>query len=948
MAALSAAVKVVVDRSSTPDAQRMAEVQISTYLVPSQAMLKRCLNPLHTFWRAILPRADGHSAALFLQACPMPWQLEWLSAAADTLRACTQYACFTAQQDSRERERQGQTGAMAAANFSTESATQLAAHAGMGMSVLLTLLAPPTGSGVSGGPAQEQPAAFRQLLSALAGSGLLPAVAAAALRTPGPDPDRARNGDQDSQISALYVANCAGYLQAALHIARQLMTTPGAGAAPLAGVFAQPDVAAFQEALVERLCVHGGVELEPGEGGGQGQGRWWLPQLEAKVGHVIGSPNNPREWNITGTAEVYAEVHRTTMILLFFQLYPSACYMLTADDSFAEFSAPPARLLRLESKAWEAVCRLYRGQGLAGSYGPKPAWDCMPCPDPFMNYTPRAESAAWALALCVEAVEAELDGRHWGNFNPFRIVSKDVSQAQRLHGVAGALHALLRMVNYGLPSPEKLGAASREELQAQLCRAGLATSLNHALRQAFTAADRAATSGSPELQRLATDLSAVPICVAQVHTLRALPLPNRIDDGGALVTFAKRAAMMTQRLQELEAAGSAEARRQERDLLAALLHNLLPAASCFVSTALAAGEAASEQGSGGALQADPEVAALLGRSVCLLVTQVLARSVLRRVGAATSKRLLEEACAALDYLRWACTATVLALSTPRLLACQPPRLLAATCKLLCADLTPSEVTGSTPEAAGKAAELPSLAAVQVLYCLLDLSAHPQLGDRVRTWLAPPEGSGGGGATADGACADQGAAAERGCLEPLVRSGVLSRLSESEADTGGAALLSLLRAAVAENGEAPGGFQAHARSIREEIQAGTISVVRVGGAEHLVLPGSDLEDMIARELSEQEGTAALPDVTALVAAPLPPPLAVPLAEAALRELRVCAYPGCLSYGGRSEAGLSLKQCARCKCVRYCGAACQAAHWKAGHKEECQAAAAAAAAPGAPPA
>ena len=32
---------------------------------------------------------------------------------------------------------------------------------------------------------------------------------------------------------------------------------------------------------------------------------------------------------------------------------------------------------------------------------------------------------------------------------------------------------------------------------------------------------------------------------------------------------------------------------------------------------------------------------------------------------------------------------------------------------------------------------------------------------------------------------------------------------------------------------------------------------------------------------------------------------------------------------------LLKCSRCKRVRYCGRECQRAHWRAGHKAECQA-------------
>jgi hypothetical protein len=45
---------------------------------------------------------------------------------------------------------------------------------------------------------------------------------------------------------------------------------------------------------------------------------------------------------------------------------------------------------------------------------------------------------------------------------------------------------------------------------------------------------------------------------------------------------------------------------------------------------------------------------------------------------------------------------------------------------------------------------------------------------------------------------------------------------------------------------------------------------------------------------------------------------------------CAQCGAAAGGG---SAVRLSACARCKKVRYCGRACQAAHWKAGHKKTC---------------
>jgi hypothetical protein len=50
---------------------------------------------------------------------------------------------------------------------------------------------------------------------------------------------------------------------------------------------------------------------------------------------------------------------------------------------------------------------------------------------------------------------------------------------------------------------------------------------------------------------------------------------------------------------------------------------------------------------------------------------------------------------------------------------------------------------------------------------------------------------------------------------------------------------------------------------------------------------------------------------------------------------CSYPGCCNLEGRSEAELRVLRCAGCKGVSYCCREHQAAHWKAGHKEECTA-------------
>ena len=50
--------------------------------------------------------------------------------------------------------------------------------------------------------------------------------------------------------------------------------------------------------------------------------------------------------------------------------------------------------------------------------------------------------------------------------------------------------------------------------------------------------------------------------------------------------------------------------------------------------------------------------------------------------------------------------------------------------------------------------------------------------------------------------------------------------------------------------------------------------------------------------------------------------------ASRAVRCCAACHALE-----SDSVVLSVCARCKGVRYCGAACQRSHWKAGHKHTC---------------
>ena len=53
-------------------------------------------------------------------------------------------------------------------------------------------------------------------------------------------------------------------------------------------------------------------------------------------------------------------------------------------------------------------------------------------------------------------------------------------------------------------------------------------------------------------------------------------------------------------------------------------------------------------------------------------------------------------------------------------------------------------------------------------------------------------------------------------------------------------------------------------------------------------------------------------------------------------QMCACPECPHKGALAAAGgrLDMKKCAKCKQVFYCSRECQVAHWKSGHRRECE--------------
>ncbi len=67
-----------------------------------------------------------------------------------------------------------------------------------------------------------------------------------------------------------------------------------------------------------------------------------------------------------------------------------------------------------------------------------------------------------------------------------------------------------------------------------------------------------------------------------------------------------------------------------------------------------------------------------------------------------------------------------------------------------------------------------------------------------------------------------------------------------------------------------------------------------------------------------------DPAVLGVVPPPPPRLCRLALP-----RMCANPFCGEFSGRSEEGLRLKKCGRCKAVQYCSMECQQHDWAHQH-------------------
>ncbi len=280
----------------------------------------------------------------------------------------------------------------------------------------------------------------------------------------------------------------------------------------------------------------------------------------------------------------------------------------------------------------------------------------------------------------------------------------------------------------------------------------------------------------------------------------------------------------------------------------------------------------------------------------------------------------------------------LLLPPPQLLACQPQRLLAAVCAL--------------------AAALPPQLPIHYkdmcrsIACLVPLLAsHKTLTGRVRGWLKPPPPSvaaaandtssqqGVRSSSPAGTCAD--------CLVAPLQCALQHAMSVAPGHASHA--MALLRIAAGEfapredrqgcdgggggaREEADGGFHRTAAAIADIMQKRSDDPAIAG----VVLPdGTPAMTLLATYLIGHDQLPPPSPPPSAPSWPLPPPLALPPGwSGALPRLRVCGNPVCCNFAKEREGALPFKQCGGCRAVRYCGADCQRAHWRPGHRAECK--------------
>ncbi len=564
---------------------------------------------------------------------------------------------------------------------------------------------------------------------------------------------------------------------------------------------------------------------------------------------------------------------------------------------------------------------------------------------------------------------------------------------------------LVRSVPSGCPvacTPagfKTLPPAAQADVRRRLFRCGLAASLDHTLRLAYSGGGDAnaptAVHVEPLLANLLARVDIAPLLPPTADSSAACAGSacggqsassstgrSGTEAGhqlGLISTLSKRAAVLRSAVEAIQGAAQQQGANQRRQQV---MHSAM-----YVTLTLSVAmhrmqeglprraEAARQEEAGGgggaacaedAVVADAaagfvdeahEALALAARAACNLAAPLGWKLAADMAAAAAGGPTVQPAavqamgmvvvCEMATRLAHMCRSPAL-LPPAQLLACQPHRLLAAACTLAAALPTQPNELGEHKQRL--CALLASAVAV--------LASHETLSGRARGWLAPPlaaaatssdescGGDGGGGGSRGSRGKGQQADPCAGCLAvPLL---ALVRQAAGTAPSYAAHTAALLRLAGGGEGtgvapgEADGGFRRFAQGVAEAMVADSCRDAQpCGRFTEVPMPdGSSPTTLLPAEGEGNSagGMRAVSPPSPLPAAPstpLPPPLALqPSRQGALTRLRVCGNPHCSNFAGESEGALPFKQCGGCRAVRYCGADCQRAHWREGHRAECK--------------
>ncbi|KAG2490807.1 hypothetical protein HYH03_010729 [Edaphochlamys debaryana] len=577
---------------------------------------------------------------------------------------------------------------------------------------------------------------------------------------------------------------------------------------------------------------------------------------------------------------------------------------------------------QLAVRTAEALGRLTRGQGLCGMYGPKqkdffgieltsvlftlPTGEDMP----EEGWDPRAlplwaEAITWTVAVAAEALSIV---RAAGDKN-YSAREHEAGPAALLPGVVDtSLQGLSYAAEHlgedwrraGIPRP---GVPSRDAVLSRLRYAGLGAGLDHALRLACADLDHPRSpiglgarleSDTEYGQGLDKVMQAAHVVMTNLRLDPLAPVEGQPlgEAGGALLTYAKRARVVARRL-EATAAGAGG---QPDAMLYLPSGSRLPPGSLTAALAdCAALLRRRQEGDQGA-----------GRSVLAALSDL--RSELAPAAAPTSTTTTPSAssgtaAAELEAFLYQCTGALAAR-----VGCDVSSLARP------GDLLAGLALEDSRTAAG-------LALGECLHYV--------------TRLGEACGAGQGGT---GAGAEQAEGRLLACQPHRLIAAACKQLCAARSPSGAAARTAPLSSSG--SGSGSGSDDAAFRQAATTL----LGWMRAQGEEPWGLGGlTQPPPYDARELFRDYGIITAPAAQRAAAVvldeALPPALEAPPQGRVWAQLRVCGFPGCMSYGGRSEADLPLKQCGGCKAVRYCGPECQRAHWREGHQGECGALAAA---------